>query len=107
MTVSEPVDIPKYVGARVRMIREGRNLTQAALGEAVAAYGAGPWPRQTVFLLEQGRRAFSAADVYALAAALGVEVAALFPASTGEAVKDLEDARALAVGRAVLRIVEG
>lgn len=67
----------QVIGHNVKNRREGR-MTAEELGEKVAAYLGKPWPRQTVYLLEQGKRRVTADEAIALAHILGTTVADLF-----------------------------
>ncbi|MEU3413739.1 helix-turn-helix transcriptional regulator [Streptomyces sp. NPDC006658] len=70
--------IEEVIGANVQWIREDQGMTQAQLGEAVAAHLGKPWSRQAVSAAEKGRRAFSAADLLALALVLDVTIPSFF-----------------------------
>lgn len=59
--------IEEAIGKNVLGIREDRDMSQAELGEALAAYLGKPWSRQAVSAAEKGRRAFTAAELLALA----------------------------------------
>jgi transcriptional regulator with XRE-family HTH domain len=72
------VKIEKVIGANMQLIREDQDMTQAELGEAVAQYLGKPWSRQAVSAAEKGRRAFSAADLLALALVLDVTIPSFF-----------------------------
>jgi transcriptional regulator with XRE-family HTH domain len=69
------IAIAELVGARTRMLRRERGLKQEELGRLVAQDLGRPWPKQTVSAIEQGRRECSAAELVALARALGAPVA--------------------------------
>lgn len=53
-------------------------MTQEQLGQAIGELLGKPWPRQTVSSAEAGRRAFTAAELVAIARALRVYVGSLF-----------------------------
>lgn len=74
----ESVKIEEIVGANLQWIREDQKMTQVQLGEAVAEYLEKPWSRQAVSAAEKGRRAFSAADLLALALVLDVTIPSFF-----------------------------
>lgn len=75
------VRVEEVVGRRIREIRERQEMTQGQLGQEVGRLLGRPWPRQTVSLAEQGRRAFTAAELVAIARALQVYVGHLFTPS--------------------------
>jgi len=79
--------IETAIGKRIAHFREARQLSLTQLGEAMGRYLGKPWSRQAVHQAERGRRAFTAAELAALALALDTSVPALFladdDASTG------------------------
>ena len=80
--------IEEVVGRRIRDIRESQGMTQEQLGQEIGKLLGKPWPRQTVSLAEQGRRAFTAAELVACSLALGAPVAELFtPLTTQEGIE--------------------
>ncbi len=66
------------IGQQVARLRTGRGMSLTQLGEAVGRYLGRPWSRQAVHQAERGRRAFTAAELTALALALDTSVPALF-----------------------------
>jgi hypothetical protein len=63
-------------------------MTAEELGEKVGKIFGKPWPRQTVYLLEQGERRLAAEEVVAIASVLDASVADLFtPPADVERVK--------------------
>jgi len=76
--------IETAIGKRIAHFREARQLSLTQLGEAMGRYLGKPWSRQAVHQAERGRRAFTAAELAALALALDTSVPALFLAD-GEA----------------------
>ena len=78
MTGRHAVRVEEVVGRRIREIRERQGMTQEQLGQAIGELLGKPWPRQTVSSAEAGRRAFTAAELVAVARALGVYVGILF-----------------------------
>ncbi|KDN75245.1 hypothetical protein DF19_25160 [Streptomyces olindensis] len=70
--------IEEVIGANLQWIREDQEMTQSQLGEAVAEHLGKPWSRQAVSAAEKGRRAFSAADLLALALVLDVSIPSFF-----------------------------
>lgn len=57
----------ELVGQRVAEIRDRLGMTQQQLGEHLGPLLGRPWPRQTVSAAEKGKRAFTAAELVALA----------------------------------------
>ena len=70
--------IETAIGKRIAHFREARQLSLTQLGEALGRYLGKPWSRQAVHQAERGRRAFTAAELAALALALDTSVPALF-----------------------------
>ena len=70
--------IAQVIGGNLRVRREQLGWSQATLGQRMAATLDTPWTRQQVYVAEKGIRAFTAVDITALAAALGVTPAYLF-----------------------------
>jgi len=66
------------IGHQIARLRQARRMSLTQLGEAVGRYLDKPWSRQAVHQAEQGRRAFTAAELAALALALDTSVPALF-----------------------------
>lgn len=66
------------MGRRIKVRRESAGLTQTVLGEAIGKALGQSWPRQAVSAAEKGRRAFTAAEVVAIADALGCGISDLF-----------------------------
>jgi transcriptional regulator with XRE-family HTH domain len=66
------------IGQQIARLRASRGLSLTQLGEAVGRYLGRPWSRQAVHQAEHGRRAFTAAELAALALALDTSVPALF-----------------------------
>lgn len=84
--------VEEAVGRQIARLRAQRGLSLTELGEALGDYLDKPWSRQAVHQAERGRRAFTAAELTALALALDTSVPALFRA---------EDQRIDLPGRAV------
>ena len=74
------------IGKQIARFRETRQMSLTQLGEALGQYLDKPWSRQAVHQAERGRRAFTAAELTAIALALGTSVPALFLAD-GEPVE--------------------
>jgi transcriptional regulator with XRE-family HTH domain len=70
--------IETAIGKRIAHFREARQMSLTQLGEALGRYLDKPWSRQAVHQAERGRRAFTAAELAALALALDTSVPALF-----------------------------
>src|SRR5690348_11868606 len=71
------------IGARIAQLREARQMSLTQLGAALGGYLGKPWSRQAVHQAERGRRAFTAAELAALAMALDTSVPALLLADAG------------------------
>ena len=92
--------IETAIGQQIARFREARQMSLTQLGEAVGTYLGKPWSRQAVHQAERGRRAFTAAEMAALALALDTSVPALFfaegaPVELPGAVISAEDYRAI------------
>lgn len=70
--------IEAAIGKQIARFRETRQMSLTELGEAIGKYLDRPWSRQAVHQAERGRRAFTAAEMAALALALETSVPALF-----------------------------
>jgi transcriptional regulator with XRE-family HTH domain len=70
-------DLEQVIGQRIRDRRGQLGLSQAALGRAVGARLGREWTRQAVCAAEKGGRAFTAAELCAIAGALGMTVTQL------------------------------
>ena len=70
--------IETAIGKQIARLREARQMSLTQLGEAMGKYLDKPWSRQAVHQAERGRRAFTAAEMAALALALDTSVPALF-----------------------------
>jgi transcriptional regulator with XRE-family HTH domain len=76
--------IETVIGRQISRLREARQMSLTQLGQAVGRYLDKPWSRQAVHQAERGRRAFTAAEMAALALALDTSVPALFLADAGD-----------------------
>lgn len=76
--------IEAAIGKQIARLRETREMSLTELGEAVGRYLDRPWSRQAVHQAERGRRAFTAAELAALALALDTSVPALFLADADQ-----------------------
>ena len=72
--------VEQAVGQQVARLRAQRQLSLAELGEALGRYLGKPWSRQAVHQAERGQRAFTAAELTALALVLDTSLPALFRA---------------------------
>jgi transcriptional regulator with XRE-family HTH domain len=72
------------IGKQIARLRETREMSLTQLGEAVGRYLGRPWSRQAVHQAERGRRAFTAAELAALALALDTSVPTLFLADADQ-----------------------
>ena len=72
------------IGRQIARFRETRQMSLTQLGEAMGQYLDRPWSRQAVHQAERGQRAFTAAELAALALALDTSVPALFLADSEE-----------------------
>jgi transcriptional regulator with XRE-family HTH domain len=66
------------IGMQIARLRETRRMSLTQLGEAIGKYLDRPWSRQAVHQAERGHRAFTAAELAALALALDTSLPALF-----------------------------
>jgi len=71
------------IGRQIAHLREARQMSLTQLGQAIGRYLDKPWSRQAVHQAERGRRAFTAAELAAVALALDTSIPALFLADTG------------------------
>lgn len=70
--------IEEVIGQRMKDVRELNELTQEQVGEQLGTMLGKPWSRQAVSMAEQGRRAFTAAELLAIASVVGTTVSRLF-----------------------------
>ncbi|PAZ16585.1 hypothetical protein CLM62_06440 [Streptomyces sp. SA15] len=70
--------VEEAIGKQIARLREARQMSLTELGEALGQYLERPWSRQAVHQAERGRRAFTAAELTALALALDTSIPALF-----------------------------
>jgi transcriptional regulator with XRE-family HTH domain len=88
------------IGQQIAHLREARQMSLTQLGQAIGRYLGKPWSRQAVHQAERGRRAFTAAELAAVALALDTSIPALFLTAAGPielpgATVSAEDYRAL------------
>jgi transcriptional regulator with XRE-family HTH domain len=84
MTRGVRMRVEVAIGRQIGRLREMRQMSLTQLGEAVGRYLGKPWSRQAVHQAEHGRRAFTAAELAALALALDTSVPALFLADADQ-----------------------
>jgi transcriptional regulator with XRE-family HTH domain len=72
------------IGEQIARLREARQMSLTQLGQAMGRYLGKPWSRQAVHQAERGRRAFTAAELAAIALALDTSIPALFLADSGQ-----------------------
>ena len=82
--------IEMAIGRQIARFREARQMSLTQLGEALGKYLGKPWSRQAVHQAERGRRAFTAAELAALALVLDTSVPALFLADAGPGAAPIE-----------------
>ena len=71
--------LEEQIGANIRALRTAAGMTQTELGKALQPFiGGVGWTRQAVLKAEKGHRQFTAAELLALAAALGATWPQLF-----------------------------
>ncbi len=70
--------VEEIVGGNIRARREGQEMTQEQLGQRLGELLGHPWSRQAVSIAERGGRGFTAAELIAIAHALGTSVARIF-----------------------------
>jgi transcriptional regulator with XRE-family HTH domain len=70
------------IGNQIARLRQARQMSLTQLGQAIGRYLGKPWSRQAVHQAERGRRAFTAAELAAVALALDTSVPALFLADS-------------------------
>src|ERR1700693_420948 len=83
MTVRMGMRIEAAIGKQIGRLREARQMSLTQLGQAMGRYLGKPWSRQAVHQAERGRRAFTAAELAAVALALDTSIPALFLGDAG------------------------
>jgi transcriptional regulator with XRE-family HTH domain len=81
----------EVVGQNLKASREGKGLSQRALGKLVEPY-LGEWVPQQISAAEHGRRGFSAAELMAFASVLAIRPAQLLTPRDPDTVIDFGDA---------------
>jgi transcriptional regulator with XRE-family HTH domain len=82
--------VEEAIGRQIARLREARGMSLSELGEAMGRYLDRPWRRQAVHQAERGRRAFTAAELTALALALDTSVPVLLHADAGTDAEPVE-----------------
>ncbi len=77
------MQVEAAIGEQIARLREARQMSLTQLGQAMGRYLGKPWSRQAVHQAERGRRAFTAAELAAIALALDTSIPALFLADSG------------------------
>ncbi|GAA3655494.1 hypothetical protein GCM10022224_018270 [Nonomuraea antimicrobica] len=72
--------VEEAIGRQIARLRAERRMSLTELGEALGRYLDRPWSRQAVHQAERGQRAFTAAELTALALVLDTAVPVLFRA---------------------------
>jgi transcriptional regulator with XRE-family HTH domain len=78
------MQVEAAIGEQIARLRETRQMSLTQLGQAIGRYLGKPWSRQAVHQAERGRRAFTAAELAAIALALDTSIPALFLADSGQ-----------------------
>lgn len=86
------------IGGWIAEGREQTGMTQVELGERLGELLGKPWPKQAVSAAENGRRAFTAAELVAFAVALGCNVETLLEPPADVATVTLSDGPPLPSG---------
>lgn len=76
--------VQQAIGSTIRDLRNLRGLTGEEFGKRMGEMlGKEPLPRQTIYLMEAGKRAFPAAELQAISNVLDVRMSDLFGACDG------------------------
>lgn len=78
--------VREMIGHNIKVAREEIGMTGAELGERVEEWLGHSWPRQTVSMVESGKRAFAAEEVLAIAFVLRRPISYFYFEYTGDAV---------------------
>jgi transcriptional regulator with XRE-family HTH domain len=76
--------VEEVIGQQIARRREARQMSLTQLGQVLGRYLGKPWSRQAVHQAERGRRAFTAAELAAVALALDTSIPALFRTDSGQ-----------------------
>ena len=77
------MQVEAAIGEQIARLREARQMSLTQLGQALGRYLGKPWSRQAVHQAERGRRAFTAAELAAIALVLDTSIPALFRSDGG------------------------
>jgi transcriptional regulator with XRE-family HTH domain len=83
MTEEGGVRVEAAIGQQIAHLRAARQMSLTQLGQAMGRYLGKPWSRQAVHQAERGHRAFTAAELAAVALALDTSIPALFLSDAG------------------------
>jgi transcriptional regulator with XRE-family HTH domain len=83
MTEEAGVRVEAAIGQQIAHLRAARQMSLTQLGQAMGRYLGKPWSRQAVHQAERGHRAFTAAELAAVALALDTSIPALFLSDAG------------------------
>ena len=78
------MQVEAAIGEQIARLREARQMSLTQLGQELGQYLGKPWSRQAVHQAERGRRAFTAAELAAIALALDTSIPALFLTDSGQ-----------------------
>lgn len=99
--------IEEHIGAKVALLREGREWNQRQLGEALEKATGKKWERQSVWAAERGKRAWAVVDLLGLADVFDVTVAEIVstdgPLTVGGVTKSPRDIQLRTEGDAHLQ----
>lgn len=98
------MSVESDIGARITARREAAGITQAALGDLIGGSLGKTWPRQAVSAAEKGRRAFTAVEMIAIAAALQCSVSDLFGVTDSVSTVNLQGFRTQAALMEIRRV---
>lgn len=90
----------QMIGKQIRAIRESQGMTQEDLGVLLGSWLKQPWPRQAVSGAERGERAFTSAELLAIAHVLQTWVGALVTPSVEVDKVDMPSGKALSPSEA-------
>lgn len=101
------MQVSEVVGVRMKDMRESRKMTQEQFGELLGELLGKAWPRQAVSAAERGLRAFTAAEIFAIALVLGVPPGHLFTPVAYEPGIELGPGVVVDVRKALQILLEG
>ncbi|WP_329276944.1 helix-turn-helix transcriptional regulator [Streptomyces sp. NBC_01451] len=97
--------LEEIIGAHIADRRADEGMSQAELGEALGQHLEKPWSRQAVHAAEKGKRAFTAAELVAIALALDVELSELMEPPLKQRHEDVELQRGTISARKLAAVV--